>query len=543
MKISINNTLGPINSPVKSCIIIAKNAELKFEPYKDPVIDSSESEKIIKTKIQQPTNYEQANIVRKSIVIKGINEVDAEKKGMELLRLNKNNSVYTVLEASTTVKKQFCKIRLVEVKPGENAKKIKQKITPFDKNKPVVVEGENAEVALKKVSKYFNVPTEKLDYTLLGQKSAGLLGIGSKVYQFKVWLKREIPKSRDSMKEKIATALEGDIDGYFTLQNTDDGLMLTIYPPRGSGKKIEESEVVKELNLYGYNKDINFEIVSQAVAAAEGTVTKIAPRQPEPELDGKFEIKVSDDKLKASIIVYPPMEGGKPVTKEQVEAEIKSLGIKNYKQFVIDGLFSDVPLYCEEVVFAEGKPKINGKDATIDYKVNVAEEKALNFKEDESGRVDFHEMGLIENVVAGQVLARKVPATIGQNGEDIFGNIMPAEDGKDIQLTPGKNVSLSDDGMELVSDIDGFASFDGKKLRVDPIYHVNGDVSFETGNITFLGTVIVTGMVRDDFVIRASGDVFVGAVAAAEIEAEGNVVIRGGVSGRDKAIIKAGGSV
>lgn len=542
VKLNINNVLGPINSSIKRCSAAAKKGELSFIEYKQPQIPLDDNDFIKHRPQSKPLTFSEAKIVRKSIIIIENSEESAVAKGMELLNLSKDNMVYTVLEYSGIGRSARYKIRMVEVKEGENPKKIKQKITPFDKNKSVVVEGETVEDCLKKVSSYFRVPVERLNYTILQQKATGILGVGKKIFQLKVSMKSESDESKQIQKDSIVTTFENDMDGYFTLQNTDDGLILTVYPPRGQGKKVDEQDVIKEINLYGYKKDINLEAASEAVKNAAGIINKIGPRQPEPELDGKFEIKVADDKLSASIIMYPPEPGGKYVAKETVMNKIAESGIKHFKEEEIDRVFNEF-IYAEEVIFAQGKNKVDGKDAALDFKINISDEKILNFKEDDAGKVDFHEMGLIENVMAGQTLARKIPASIGENGEDIFGTVITASDGNDIQLTPGKNVSLSDDGMEMISDIDGFVAYDGKKLRVDPIYHVNGDVSFETGNITFLGAVIVTGTVRDDFVIRASGDVFVGSVAAAEIEAEGNVVIRGGVSGRDKAQIKAGGSV
>ncbi len=60
-------------------------------------------------------------------------------------------------------------------------------------------------------------------------------------------------------------------------------------------------------------------------------------------------------------------------------------------------------------------------------------------------------------------------------------------------------------------------------------------VDISTGNISFDGTININGDVKDGMKIHSSGDVFVGGtVEAAEIEADGNIVIKGGVIGHSE---------
>ena len=76
------------------------------------------------------------------------------------------------------------------------------------------------------------------------------------------------------------------------------------------------------------------------------------------------------------------------------------------------------------------------------------------------------------------------------------------------------------------------------------MYEVNGDVNLETGNIVFLGTVIVRGSIEDGFSVKAAGNVEVhGTVGKAIIEAEGNVIVNRGILGKDEAVIKAGNDI
>ncbi|MFN2340994.1 MAG: FapA family protein, partial [Halanaerobium sp.] len=71
-----------------------------------------------------------------------------------------------------------------------------------------------------------------------------------------------------------------------------------------------------------------------------------------------------------------------------------------------------------------------------------------------------------------------------------------------------------------------------------------GDVDLEEGNIDFVGSVKISGDLREGFIVKASGDVEVGGnVAAAEIESGGSVLIKKGFLGRNKGKITAKGDV
>ncbi len=69
-------------------------------------------------------------------------------------------------------------------------------------------------------------------------------------------------------------------------------------------------------------------------------------------------------------------------------------------------------------------------------------------------------------------------------------------------------------------------------------------MNYSTGNINFIGTVIVEGRIEDNFTITATGDIIIkGNVGKSTLEAAGNIVIDGGIIGKNEAIIKAGKNV
>jgi uncharacterized protein (DUF342 family) len=157
---------------------------------------------------------------------------------------------------------------------------------------------------------------------------------------------------------------------------------------------------------------------------------------------------------------------------------------------------------------------------------------------------NFKELNIVQNVVAGQILATKEPSTNGEPGRTVTNKLIPARPGKDCNLLAGRNTKVTEDGLNIVAEINGQVYLMGGKVVVDPVYIIQGDVNLKTGNILFLGTVVVQGNVEDGFSIKAAGNIEIhGSVGRCEIEAEGDVIITGGVMGKNEGKIVAGKSV
>ena len=80
---------------------------------------------------------------------------------------------------------------------------------------------------------------------------------------------------------------------------------------------------------------------------------------------------------------------------------------------------------------------------------------------------------------------------------------------------------------------------DREKINVFPVYEVNGDVDYNTGNIDFVGTIVIRGNVRSGFKVKADGDIrIIGSVEGAELEAAGSIEISAGIIGQNKGLLK-----
>jgi len=405
----------------------------------------------------------------------------------------------------------------------------------------VDIEAYSIEEALEKASEYFGVAISDLEYDIIehGKRTLFL----KKPYKLRIRVVEGLRKIKEELEEGEIKReiLKRDVDGSFKVKITRVGVMLRVNPPRGKGKKVRVEDVLEAITHKGI-VDFDRSRVAKAVREARGEFVKISDYIPDERLSGRVVVEVSEDEMKAFMTLIPPKPGGRDIDMDDVMEALEEKGVvEGIKEDVIQQTLED-EIYNVPVLIAEGRRPVNGEDAKIVY--NFRTEKKIQLEEDEKGQVDYRALDLVENVVAGQILATKIQATEGTPGKTVTGKILEAKPGKDVELQPGKNTELSPDGMSIIATINGQAILSGGKVHVEPVYEVKGDVDMRTGNILFLGTVIVKGNVEDGFSIKAAGDIEItGSVGKCILDAEGNINIKQGVMGKLGGIIKAGGNI
>lgn len=422
-----------------------------------------------------------------------------------------------------------------------------------DDDDAIEVYADSVKQALELAAEELNADIATLDYHILEKGTSGFFGLGRQPYRVLIRV-LEINAEHDDLDElerKLASdhmpgvkpPEKKDADSTFKIRVQKSGVMLTVIPPRGKGKKLDLDEVNNKLySMRITTADMN--IIEKEINKPSGEPVKIDNWKPNPDFDSTMYVEVTEDEMRAYVHINPPRFSGRHLDYEEIMSALKDAGvISGIKEDRIKQYLDEMN-YSQPLLAAEGTEPRHGNDAYIDYKVRVETEK-VTYEEDESGRVDFKNLELLENVVVGQVLAVKVPAEEGVPGRTVTNQLLQAKSGKDVKFSHGSGTILSEDGTELTAEINGQVVFKGNKITVEPVHYVKGDVSLETGNIIFLGSVVVSGNVQDNFTVKAAGNIEVkGSVQKAFLEAEGDIVIRQGISGREEAKIEStGGSV
>lgn len=254
-----------------------------------------------------------------------------------------------------------------------------------------------------------------------------------------------------------------------------------------------------------------------------------------------FEVKISEDRMTASLSIKP-IEDAKEASVRQLEALLAASGVRYGVQQELLARIAQNPqayFYTDNVVAVglQPTPGVNGY-----VKVLFEEQDQKRPAEREDGSVDYREMRQLANVKTGQLIATRVPPLPGTAGTTVTGETVAPKEGKEASFKVGKNVVVNPDKTAMYAAMDGLVTWtDKEKLNVFPVFEINGDVDYHTGNIDFVGTVVIRGNVLTGFRIRASGDIRVtGGVEGADLESDGSIEISGGIIGSGKGHVKAG---
>lgn len=307
------------------------------------------------------------------------------------------------------------------------------------------------------------------------------------------------------------------------------------------------------------NVTYNGTAMNYRVELDQGFETLVVSLPPDQQPKRLTRIDVSADKLEAHLItqVAPgvsyqikdadpntflelnleqqeiPVEG---ITRTDIEKIIDESNI-NYGLKILDVLEQVQQKQSCNALLAEGKPVIAPQDGRIDY---FFKDKDVNV-DLEADIIDYFELHLVPNVETDQLLATIIPGTPGEDGMDVYGNVIKAPRLKELKINIGEGVVLDDDKLNAYAAISGQPTFQNGLLKVIQTYEIQGDADVNTGNIRFNGEVIIKGNVRENVKISASGggvQVY-GIVDRATIEADQDIIIARNAIGSQ---ISAGGS-
>ncbi|MCI8326529.1 MAG: DUF342 domain-containing protein [Lachnospiraceae bacterium] len=251
--------------------------------------------------------------------------------------------------------------------------------------------------------------------------------------------------------------------------------------------------------------------------------------------------RISYDEMEAFLTLPTPLPGEEFTMDEiMMFLEVNQI-LHGIEQEIIKRMIRD-KIYEEEVCVAVGTPMVEGVDGWFDYLFNLEVDKKPKIKPD--GSVDYWNLNLIESVQQGQVIAVYHPPVESENGITVTGKTIPAKKAKDLPSLKGKGFTKQEDGVTYTANIAGKIDMVEDRVIVSPLYEISGDADLSVGNINFIGDVLIHGSVFSGVTIKTTGKVIVdGVVESADITAGGDIILRGGMVGANKASITAKGDL
>jgi len=341
----------------------------------------------------------------------------------------------------------------------------------------------------------------------------------------------------------------GGMEAGYKFEFRDDGVYLTIYPNSADSLLFELSDMRQILKECGV-VDYDVALLSRTLREANGEPQRIADHVEmteeliqriqsgeavdtnQDEEYARIIIDIPRDRMKATVR-YDTKNGSRLPTLDMLMEELKNKGVSYGidEEEIKRGIESLTPF-----VAAQGTPPIPGENAYIDRKFDLGVKGRPVV--DQYDRVDYKDLNLFVLVKANDTLAIRIPQTKGTPGKNIFGDVVPAQNGKPIPMPEGKNTKVLGE-HQLIATINGQIVDTGNKISVDPRLVIKGAVGVGTGDIDFDGSVQINGDVKQGFVVKATGDIEIkGGVSGAEVVGR-SVVISGGITGAKRGKVVA----
>lgn len=264
--------------------------------------------------------------------------------------------------------------------------------------------------------------------------------------------------------------------------------------------------------------------------------------EPQPKA-AQAHLYISNNQMAAWIYVIPPFNGGESIKAEDLKSMLNQEHIST--GIIADALNSIVEnqIYDQSILVAKGILARNGIDGSI--KDHFKRTLNLEFKEEENGSVDYKKLNNIQSVKEGEVISTITLAVPGENGMTITGKPYPCTiKGTNVPIPGGRNTVLTEDRTLLISQRTGHVTFANGKFQVDPILKINGNIDNSTGNLDYDGDILITGDVRNGFLVKATGSIDIrGSVEGAQITAQGSITIASGMSGNGRGVLTSDSDV
>ncbi len=287
------------------------------------------------------------------------------------------------------------------------------------------------------------------------------------------------------------------------------------------------------------------ELVEKEVKLTKGLepLEIILPASSEPELH--YEIVVDAKKTKAQLVwkrtpgVNHSLADHSPTNQLQLSIikhvlDAPALELKDVQHLIqieglkyglqIDGLTKETLSTSQgSCIVALGEEPTGTRHPSITY---VFQEDAA-VVDDDALRIDHYAVHGTEGVHEGAILAVKDPGEPGKPGMDVYGDPIPGEPLRKVELAVGEGVRLSDDGLQAIATTSGLPSVQSGVLRVTNVFELPGDADVSTGNITMDGDIIIKGNVMENVKVQSNTGVIVvnGLVSGGTVRTGGSITV------------------
>lgn len=311
-----------------------------------------------------------------------------------------------------------------------------------------------------------------------------------------------------------------------------EDLTQTVALRLGPGEKVTRPQIDARLHALGFDGFfIHEEALKKLLNSNSVEPVVIAERR-----NAEMRVTVSDDQMSAKLMIVGPY-GGRVASVESALLSLRkanvTYGVDEKAVAALVASAEKLPAgTMEEAVVAHGLQAVDGVDAQFEPQVPTAKDRILRPKVREDGSTDYHDLGDIPTVHQGDVLMRRIPATTGELGRNVIGQVLVPKPGKNIAFDKTSGTVISPGNPDLlVSDRSGAPNSTAHGMVVEDLFRVE-KVDVSTGHLNFEGSALVKSDVAMNMKVSCQGSVTIGGfVDSALLTAKGDIIIGKGISG------------
>lgn len=280
-----------------------------------------------------------------------------------------------------------------------------------------------------------------------------------------------------------------------------------------------------------------------------GEIEGVVHLRVRPHEDASIFVSTSEDRMEARLSLAEGTGTGRRLDRESIDEALTQAGIVHGLQEdriakALEAAKTGTPV--SEIIVATGTQPVDQSANQIEFLVDTEGDSGVRIRKD--GSADYKTRKAITTVTEGQELCRILPSQQEPiDGTDVTGKTISAKQKSGLDLELGENVTRTEkeDGTVVITaNTDGELLYDKQKIDIRTAHTIKGDVDMKVGNIKFPGPITIGGTVRSGFYVIAAGDIKIaGGVEAALLSADGDIMIKQGVKGAGKAVLRSKRSI
>lgn len=254
-------------------------------------------------------------------------------------------------------------------------------------------------------------------------------------------------------------------------------------------------------------------------------------------------VHISDDNMQATLSIHPTTTNGfsprsdillELLSEANINYGIDEVALQKALDILEKGCddFHDIPI-------ATGLPSQTGIDEFLQFAFEIGPIAGTVMKD---GSIDFRERKIMIGVSKDELLATRIKAVPGTPGVNVNGEEVEPDGGQTIDVKILNDTTYFENTGEIRATKDGVLTVvNGAHIRVCSRQVINGDINYETGNVESKNCVSIQGSVQPGFKVEANGDIEIRKnVMSAILESKSNIVVKGGITGKNTSIIADG---